>query len=133
MRNESVYMDEVMRIAGETNWKHCDYLLHFDTSQIKSGRIENKCVTGADMGDCLLQLSSKKVWVTFIFDCCFSGHMYRGPDFKKSDFRCMKAREVKFRAITRWVIVINTLSILIHIHNMTVDTIMILTTIKNKI
>ena len=46
------------------------------------------------MRDYLVQLSKKKVSVSLVFDCCFSGHMYRGPEFDKTDFKRTKSREV---------------------------------------
>ena len=64
------------------------------TLQIESGTVASMCVTGEDMRDYLVQLSKKRVSVTIVFDCCFSGHMYRGPDFDEVDFKCIKAREV---------------------------------------
>ena len=60
-----------------------------------SGRVDNQCVSGADLKDYLLELSNKSVSVTLIFDCCFAGHMYRGPELDNGDFKCTKAREVK--------------------------------------
>ena len=46
------------------------------------------CITGDAFADPLRKLMEKNVATTLIFDCCFSGHMYRGetlindPEFK---------------------------------------------------
>ncbi|XP_048583923.1 uncharacterized protein LOC116614781 isoform X2 [Nematostella vectensis] len=65
------------------------------TRMLINNAVKDVCITGKDFASYLELLASKEVFTTLMFDCCYSGHVYRDAEYKDSMFTPLRPRQIE--------------------------------------